>query len=561
MSESKTARDGDHARDITIEKYTLALIWPVVLRGLPRGQDGESRPLVSEWADWFVKHAGWNDPLKEFSDTAVPPIPDVYSYAEIVYFHPFVRDFLFGDGGTKKRDLSTRFLTRNDVQSVTVEVLQAEKKDADGETILDDLQKPVIETIHQTFAVTRLQLHIMKPCVALLTLEISAVGKTLHELMQFQDRFRRIYPPYWAGDEPGLCVRKVEWSDRHGKPICTSDVPDQKAQLEAFPRAGGEPPVCAHWQFFFGSLQPLQTRKQLDSSDDQVNGKLCYQQLTDERIQTMSYFAVGDPRRISEGDLYRLTFVDDAADRVDGKWVSNTYAYNPAFLECTRDSYRYERFSHYGTTYLACGYGFTVVGKSDWFFTDIVHGHFRHHYFRMGLLAHYQRAALLYFGDELSNAIKDLVGEGPHQELQNEKFRKHVEEIQMGFLKFRSRAFFPEVSNQLQAQELWKFWVDHLNTKVLFEQVDGTSHRLTDVLAESETRHLTRFATFGVPIALILSVLSVFASFASQDKWEVTHWDWSLGLGGVLVLFAGTFLGQQGYLGSRISRVINSTHC
>jgi len=313
--------------------------------------------------------------------------------------------------------------------------------------------------------------------------------------------------------------------------------------------------VLEHWQYFFGDLPALKTRQQLENRKEKKEAELCYQQLTDERIPTMSYFAVPDPSKISEGDYYRLTFVDDAADSP----IPNTFPYNHAFLEKTQANYRYERFGHYGTTYLACGYGFTAVGKDDWFFTSIVHHHFRHHYFRMGLLAHYQRAALLYFADELSNAIKDLSGEEPSQELQNSDFRKHVEEIQMGFLKFRSRAFFPEVSNQLQAQELWKFWFDHLNTEVLFEAVDGTSHRLTDVLAENETRQLTRFATIGVPIALALSLLSVIASFASQENIGKTNWHVMLWTSLTLMLVGLTWMGQRGFLGERMKKGINSS--
>lgn len=264
------------------------------------------------------------------------------------------------------------------------------------------------------------------------------------------------------------------------------------------------------------------------------------------------------------GDYDRLTFVDDGNDNSEPE----NYPYNPFFLERRRLEYTYDRFSHYGTTYLCSGYGFTAVGKAEWFFENIILGHFRHHYFRMGLVAHYQRAALLYFSDELSNAIKTLAGKGPVDELIDPIFRSQLETVQMNFLKFRSRAYFPEVTNQLQGQELWKFWFDHLNSQLLFEIVDSSSERITSVLAQHETREMTkaqmrlaelqanenvemkklaiaqtlssaaqhRLATIakqGLVVSIVLSALSVVLAWASLFP-DSAKKDFSIGSGAVI---------------------------
>ncbi len=482
----------EHPKKIIVPKYHLTLLWPVLLRGKPPGDP--NHPPLLRWSSWFSdkNNAGWSDPLAGMGPDEMPPVSGEYSYAETVYFHPFVRDFLMGDGGTKKKDRAAHLLTRDDVKGVRVRLAGLPER---------------------TYQVERVQLHLMKPSVAVLAVEVSATGVSLWELQQFQDQFRRIYPPFF--DEkgiPGLCAESVVWLDKDGRNIPMNGLRPGQAMIEAFTREGGEPPVDPHWQFFFGNLLPLQTRKQLDD----MKQPLCFQSVMDERIPTMSYFAFTDPSQVAEGDYDRLTFVDAASDTDD---TAYTYPYHREFLARSREKYRYERFSHYGTTYLCSGYGFTVVGKYDPFFTTVVLGHFRRHYFRMGLLAHYQRAALLYFADELSNAIKKLEGKGTAEELQDEKFRKHVEDIQMKFLKFRSRSYFSEVSNQMQAQELFRFWFDHLNSKPLFDQVDATSQRLTSVLAESETRSLTRVASYGVPLSVGLAAAS--ASFAAITLLEI----------------------------------------
>ena len=511
----------DHSKQVVVKKFHLQLIWPVLLRGKPEERPGEATPLVNAWADWFVANAGWADPLAGFARDEVTPIPDEYRYEETVYFHPFFRDFLMGDGGTMKRDLSARFLTRGDVRQVRVEI--------------EGLSR-------DTFDVGRVQLHLLKPCVALLCVEVAAAGLPLWELQRLQDRVRRIYPPYWeAGGVPGLTPQRVAWLGADGSAVCESDVTASRGAFEAFARAGAEPPVCAHWQHFFGPLEPLKTRRQL------VDRSLCYQQVTDERIPVMSYFAVPEPRRVTEGDFDRLTFVDDGTDEDE----IGSHPYNPEFLRRGRAGHSYERFSHYGTTYLCSSYGFTAVGKSGWFFENVVLTHFRHHYFRMGLVAHYQRAALLYFADELSDAIKSLAGLGPREELNDGNFRQHLEDVQMSFLKFRSRAYFPEATRQLQGQELWELWFRHLNSQKLFDLVDASSERITNVLAQSETRALTgaqlelaqaqgregeelkqlareqanlaRVAKWGLGASIVLSAASALLAWAGTFPDRIKH--------------------------------------
>ena len=477
----------DHSKSITVAQFQLTLIWPVLLHGNP----DDKVPRVDAWASWFAANAGWADPIAAYAPEECPPIPNEYGYEEIVYFHPFFRDFLMGDGGTPKRDLTTRFLTRDDVRQARVDLAATDKF-------------PAVEI---TLDVGRVMLYVMKPCVALLCVEVSVENRSLWEVQKLQDEIRRIYPPFWYGKgSPGLCPQKVEWLGEGGAALAGTDFTAASSPYREFAQSGAEPPVAEHWRYFFGPLEPLETRK------DITKGKLCYQQLTDERIPTMSYLAVPDPSRISQGDYDRLAFVDAPTDDAND---AETYAYNQAFFDRLRSDYVYDRFSHYGTTYLCCGYGFTVVGQSGWFFENVVRGHFRHHYFRMGVVAHYQRAAILYFAEQLSDAIKTLAGKGPSEELRDPKFRKELEEVQMGFLKFRSRAYFPEVSNQLQARELWAFWFRHLNTQVLFEQVDATSQRMTDVLSEHENReiareqqYLARIAKWGLGITIVFAVMA-----------------------------------------------------
>ena len=96
-----------HSQDVVVSAYHLILIWPVLLRGSPPGDD---QPLMSRWADWMVEHgrcnddgATWADALAGFEPDDVTPVPDEFAYEETIYFHPFVHDFLMGDGADPQK--------------------------------------------------------------------------------------------------------------------------------------------------------------------------------------------------------------------------------------------------------------------------------------------------------------------------------------------------------------------------------------------------------------------------------------------------------------------------
>ncbi len=55
----------------------------------------------------------------------------------------------------------------------------------------------------------------------------------------------------------------------------------------------------------------------------------------------------------------------------------------------------------------------------------------------MGVAAHFQRAALLYFADEMSTAAKLLANLPAQEEAGHTRYREHMNKVQMEFLKFR----------------------------------------------------------------------------------------------------------------------------
>lgn len=494
------------AAAVTIEKFHHILIWPLILRG---GQADEIAPWIAA-----LQTAGWKD--------ADPPgsaaVADDIDYREVVYFHPFARDFLYADGHHAPGSRPLRRMVRKDDRRVTRAQVTL------GQRALD-------------LTVERVELYLCKPNVMLFCLEVSnrnAAGAyeplMLDVIHDFRDRFRRVHPPFFlSGDGldavgSGLCPTAVTWTGLDVPALMTCRLDSPKKEFDAFTRAGAEPPVFAHWRVWFGdAIQPLPRTVVKDMPKG-----LFIQQIMDERMQCMSYLAAAEPSEIGPGDRDRLTFVDAAG--------TDDFPYNRTFLDRHRGSHTYDRFDapEYQTAYFFCGYGFTALGRArekppneskESFFATLVLDHFRRMYYRMGLAAQYQRAALLYFADEMSTAAKMLAGHSAASESEHRDYRDKLFAVQMQFIKFRSRSYFPEMTNQLQGQELNRLWHTHLGIRELFDQVDRTCDQINEVYTQKAAERLNLWATWFLPWSIGLSFLSVlFAAPAALSDRSSPFW-------------------------------------
>ncbi len=498
------------ATEIIVEKMHHILIWPLIVRS-------NNPDKIESWISALP--SAWTDSIR----AGVTSVASDVAYEEVVYYHPFARDFLYADGLHPPDKRPCRRFVRSDVQRVKV-------------TLGRSTSSPELD-----LKVERAELYLCKPNIALFCLEVSSRDSkgnyqplALDLVHDFRDQLRRVHPPFfWGGRQPeskgaGLCPKKVEW-DNLATPIGLS-LEAPRSEFVRFTNVGAEPPVFAHWQCWFGDrILPFQ--KTIDPTDTTNEDRYFYQQIMDERMQCMTYLAVENPREVNKGDRDRLTFVDSAGP--------DKYPYNLRFLKRNREFHTYDRFgqTEYQTLYYFCSYAFTSLGKA-WedctalpadrkssFYSNYILTHFREQYYRMGVIAHFQRAALLYFADEMSTAAKLLADVPAELESENEQYRKHMNRVQMEFLKFRSRSYFPDVTNQQQGQEMNRLWHNHLGIRDLFQQVDQSCDQINEVftqrvsegLAKSQEK-LARTASFYLPITVGFSLLAVLFADAILPK-------------------------------------------
>jgi hypothetical protein len=502
-----SARD---AAEIPIREFKAIFFWPMrlkplkncALRNSRETGDENSSQWLGKYAEWLCKNGQWKASGRygEHAFRRSPPSA-ADSYAEFVYFHPFVQHYLF-------LNESIRLLHREDIWSVRLQLQSG---------------GPV-----RTFPVERIQMFLFPSDVAILAVQINTPLEsespfTLAEAQDSLDYARRLYPPFWVGDKPEKVPHLMQWVNANGELVGeASDFGDQDAHIPQQPEE--EIAVGAHWRSLVAPLAFSDT-------------DLRYEQLEDDRLPTMAYLSVDEPAEIGEPDFVRLAFLDDRGQ-------PDRYPYSRDFL-ANFSNYCYDRFWNplqpegFSTRYLCAGYSFLAVGSvRDSVFRDLVSKHFEQPYFVLALIAHLQKASLLVFWNRLAALVHRFEEQKPSRESRQEFFRKQ-KWLLADLSDYCCRFSHGEASNQLQGQELFALWTRHLGIRELQAQVMEHSRFTREVqfnqwqedmaenslaLSASQTQ-LAKLAAGVLPATIVLAALSLWLAIpnvAEGLKWLVS---------------------------------------
>jgi hypothetical protein len=443
----------------------------------------------------------------------------VTRYAEFVYFHPFIRRFLYGDPYNPDNEKALHICQRTDVKTVQITLRK-------GQTY--------------QFNVDRIHLYLFNIEATLLVVEISSTNLANAPLCHIEnllDQFRHAYPPYWDKDGAGHSPKTVIFFDENQDQLAQSEYNNQQHYLD-FVEKHQTSPVAYHWSFLLKPFVPRTLQKSNKKSNN-----ISYEQIEDERIPHMAFLAFDKITSLSKGDLMRLAFADEEGG-------SNTLPCSTLFSEDFEAKYCYDRFwenpEYQGknpqhnwmtTRYLCCGYAFTMIGQGGGFFTDVTAGavaHFRHHYFQMGLIAHFHKAALLMLWDELAQAVAKFRKE--HQSRQ--QFHDEVRDILEKLLHFTHRYWFTEVSNQIQAKELFDMWSKHLGNRELFDRIMKEAQDAHQYLEMDEQKQQTE-TTVRLTVVATLGLAIIFTlGFFGSNPTNLLGWEIPYGWKTILIVLS-----------------------
>ena len=451
-------------------------IWPL---HISRRNEERTEDTVESWEKWICgggSHWRPTDLYDRMEDAS-----DETKYAEFVYFHPFVQRLLYPR--PLEKDRAVRLLKRDDVKGVRISLS------------LDENEKGGV-THEIELGVPRVHLYLFHTHVALLIVEVESRGALDRRIvLELMERLRHAYAPFWSGDEPGFCPRSVEWLSHEGATIARSDYENKLGAISVTTKERVSP-VAAHWAEL---LRPLERFTYPEENDI-----LYFRQVGDARIPALFFLGCEAPEKISEGDFVRIAFLDENGDPA-------RKPYSAPFLKDFEKDFCYDRFwdpaAGFRTRYLCSGYGFVVVTDSRSSRSSMLQMHFRHHYFQIGLIAHFQRASLLVFSDRLADKKWD------------------VSKLQEEIVYFVSRFWFKEISSEVQAGDLFRWWSRHLGTPDLFQQVMNEKRAVAELAAARRQQRqtnivvrLTWITVIGLPFLIALALIAVLSAFSGPDR-------------------------------------------
>ena len=493
------------AADIRVDCFRQIMIWPLQLyHHINHDTYGEA--IEIDAATKLLEKSGWKWADESTNATKLKDLGwygenHEYDYSEIVYFHSYVRDFLYGGEGKQPDQQSMRVLRRTDIQSLCIDV---------------DQQRKV------KLGVVRLEAYLFQTGVLLIVAELEEPKPqeespeflfSLKDAMDLQNVIRMVFPRRWNREgKPSETPLRAAWIDSKGELIKDSEQDfTTKSDFTEIVRNHAKLPAAKHLRYLL---------KDIPLYGEHHQSQYAIKQIEDQRIPSMTYLAVPDPREISEWDFARIAFFDSSGE-------SSVGSYSDEFLKDWDKIYAYDRFwqrtpstgyekgildhnNSMQTRWLCSGYGMAVVGAAtDPFYRGQIAANFRHHYFRMGLIAHFQRASLLTFRDQLAVAT----------EKSGDKFRDKVMKIQSTVTRFRARFWFREVSTQLQGQEFFAWWSDRLGNQAMFDQVTSdiaaAESQVRTQMEADEARHITNITEIGGAMAIVGFVIALVSLVVS----------------------------------------------
>ncbi len=207
--------------------------------------------------------------------------------------------------------------------------------------------------------------------------------------------------------------------------------------------------------------------------------------------------------------------VDSASDNSgDGQW--DTEASSPFEREWAA-SLTYRRWAHYGTLF-----GFTP--HSGVLFSEngtLVAKSFRETYFAMVVYLLFVRQQMASFSHQLSVHAGALASGGAP----DEEVRRAFATLRQDFLIFTNRCWFPQISNQQQAQEMYPLAKEALGIEAVYTElrraIEGTEAWLAERSRdeqEAAAHRLNVLAGCGVVVALTISVWDLTGGWHGLDN-------------------------------------------
>ncbi len=463
-----------------VRSFHQILLWPLHLISSRKGTGGDHWGPLQDDPERI-----WKEVDDEFN-TDIDHVQERH-YREFVTFLPYVQRLFYGEGAHRGAASSSRqplikAYRRSDIAKVRV-AFSANDDPA-------------------TFEIRHVDLYFFHDLdLAILAIEICGSDIPLSVAQNMLRSFGRAYPAGWDSNGNGLnCPHRVEWLSSDERVLAASNYEDRDVYLAAVLRARA-PALSFHWQFL---LKPLV------SDHSEHPGALRFRQLEGYRMPVMAYLAMDPLAEMTRSDYIRLAYTSGAGDR-------NALPYSERHLAEFEQSCCYDKYfdaDHFDeglSIRLMChDHAFLMVGDARRsFFTDPergILGQFRHQYFLLVLIVHMHKAALLMLSDRMVQTVTNLNTERPDSV---RRFRTEIRAHLEKFLRFTHRYWFQEVSDQVQARNVYRILVSHIGTQHLYTDIRD---ELQDMSAYLDSDLLRRQSMTFLRLTVVTTIGLIWTS-------------------------------------------------
>lgn len=539
---------------INVDKLRTVFFWPLVL------EFNDDLSASRRWDRHKSASTILNEQFETLKSDRTPwqPVTDTLrhlrdqdcsedAYSEYIYFHDFLQKTLFGSRSDPSDNHPLMLLRRTDVEALGVCFRH-------GGT-----------NTRLTANVERLNLYLLRPGIAVMVLQVATDSEQdLATLMRFNDIMRRSHLPYFddrgPSDHRPQCV-SFKLTDGKTKPFHTDDDigfvrPSPQSSDEAMNAGcegvGNDPAIKAEniakklcaMRPDQRKLLPYQHWRWLLTGGDEeafpfsapFPRKACWRHFSDERLPILTTFVLksrSDYYRLTEGDWYRLAFVDPPG--------SDPTPYAADFLRRTFHEHVYDRYHHLADVtadapvrYLMCDYGMTAVThrvkdpnnggspgdgeESD--YSKVIEMHMQRHYYQMYLLAVVDKSVMLNISSRISHAVEVYDSARSSRETEasaEDRLMEDMEEINRDFLHYVHRFRFTGISGQLQPSEMYAQLRAIMKLDVLFDDIRTELDTAVNFLSgRSEKRGAEAAERLGI-IATIALVIGLVMAFYSMN--------------------------------------------
>ena len=457
-------------KEIFVDPFDMTFVWPLRLR-----DPGDGKEVGRETVKRALVDGGWEQ-VKDLVRRNGRPEEDGYAYAEMVYFHPFVQNFLYGRNGARAH-FDLYYLPRLDGKKLEIE---------EG-------------TWEEEFVVREVLFHSFDGEIAVLTLRLGATRPvTWDSVRNTISLMRTAYFQHYSTiqEEVGQQGAKatvwrggggIEEVHIEGMPAGTGEKhADRKLEMQS---ALGtlEPKLYRHWSELLGPLEKAGIKAR---------------PLGDHRIPVMAFLGLDDPTCLEPSEWFALSEADSA----------KFPRYAPAFRENALAEATYDRWWDGSDTKLRHRYlagpmtYFSVMAapadRPPWF--EQLRTRWRRQHYQMFLLAHCQRAVLLDLQERIARAADKAGGD-------NAALLSEIEGIQNRMAVFSSSRSFREISPQVQGQELYSLLRKQLSLDSLYAEVINDRSLLGNwLIAREGQRSAKRWEVINlwvIPLGLAITLL------------------------------------------------------